>query len=161
MRGVDTCSAKDGVMPRGTPLHKKTIRERLMKHIVILANGCWQWTANTSPKGYGMIGVDHKQKYAHRVSYEEHVGPIPEGAEVDHTCHDPRECRGGVTCPHRRCINPDHLEPVTPSVNRLRGYSVNRAKTSCPKGHEYTPENTRRHREMRYCIACGRSRRAA
>jgi hypothetical protein len=48
-------------------------------------------------------------------------GPIPPGLYVDHACHttDP-DCAGGPNCPHRRCVNPDHLELVTDDENRRR-----------------------------------------
>jgi len=69
--------------------------------------------------------------------------------EIDHLCR--------VRC----CVNPDHLEAVTHRENILRGNTfaaVNAAKTHCPKGHEYTPENTRIHTGgRRQCIACSRA----
>jgi len=69
-------------------------------------NGCWIWKYSVcSITGYGK-GAG---RLAHRVSYERHVGPIPEGLELDHLC--------GV----RVCINPEHLEPVTHLENARRG----------------------------------------
>lgn len=48
--------------------------------------------------------------------------PIPDDLQIDHLCHtDDPGCLGGNDCPHRRCVNPAHLEPVTPQGNSLRG----------------------------------------
>ena len=72
---------------------------------------CWNWTAGTSAKGYGCFrlgGHDGKRTSAHRVAYELLVGPIPDGLELDHLCRN------------RRCVNPDHLEPVTGDENKRR-----------------------------------------
>jgi hypothetical protein len=68
---------------------------------------------------------------------------------------------------HRRCVNPEHLEPVTSAVNTRRGRSpsaVNARKTHCVRGHEFTPQNTAwkvstaRPRPRRLCRACRRGR---
>ena len=60
------------------------------------------------------------KRYAHAVSYEMHVGPIPEGHQIDHLCHNGSGCLGVAECRHRRCVNPAHLEAVVGSVNILR-----------------------------------------
>ena len=79
--------------------------------------GCWIWTGKVSKQGYGMVAG----LFAHRLAYEVFVGPIPSPLVIDHTCHDPDTCVNGDACPHRRCVNPAHMEVVTQRENWLRG----------------------------------------
>lgn len=131
---------------------------------------CWPWLASKSKNGYGNIGKGGWHGglvKAHRAVYELVIGPIPDGYVVDHTCHKKDSCSAGVDCPHRGCCNPAHLEAVTPAVNTERGNSGKslRERTHCPRGHEYTEENTRRYQSGKYisrsCRACGRARARA
>jgi hypothetical protein len=106
--------------------HGLPIKERIQSSIVIDDNGCWIWKRFRDKKGYGLVSVSHKTFRAHRVSFEAHVRPIPEGFHIDHLCR--------VTS----CVNPEHLEPVTQAENnRRQGMAV----THCPQGHEYTEQN--------------------
>jgi hypothetical protein len=133
---------------------------------------CWRWLrAVISTNGYGSTSVDGKHALAHRVLYERHRGPIPDGMTLDHVCHTADVgCPGGTACQHRRCVNPDHLEPVPFRTNVLRGRSMaadNARKTHCPQGHPYDAENTyiqtpRRGQRIGYgriCRACQRTRK--
>lgn len=147
-------------MPKA-PNHQP-LKERIAAAVIVDGSGCWTWQKATS-RGYGIINVYKRgARFAHRVSYETFVGPIPAGLQIDHKCHNQdKDCPGGDNCPHRRCVNPAHLEPVTGRVNVLRGrtvVAVHASVTHCPEDHEYTPENTRTYRGMRYCKKCHRKR---
>lgn len=119
---------------------------RILENIELDDNGCWLWTKAKNPDGYGKISVGNKSRSAHRVVYETLRGEIPAGFQIDHLCRV------------RHCVNPDHLEPVTPRENTLRGDTPaahNAAKTFCPHGHPYSEENTYRGTDgLRRCITC-------
>lgn len=103
---------------------KGTVAERFWPK-VDKSGECWLWTGATSIKGYGIAdGLDGRLNNAHRIAWELTNGPIPTGLTLDHTCHDPRVCRLGDRCPHRLCVNPAHLEPVTQKENVRRGALV-------------------------------------
>lgn len=70
--------------------------------------GCWVWQG-AKRGGYGRVKLAGKTQEAHRVSYEFHIGHIPDGLVLDHLCRN------------RACINPAHLEPVTQEENIRRG----------------------------------------
>lgn len=91
-------------------LGARTLRERFdAKYMRCPTSGCWLWTAGLNPvSGYAMISSGTRPAtmlYAHRVSYELHVGPIPAGLDIDHRCHV------------RRCVNPNHLRVATRREN--------------------------------------------
>lgn len=100
--------------------------------------------------------------YTHRLVWQHHYGEIPSGMTIDHLCHPgDGSCHGGPTCPHRGCLEIEHLALATPGENTLRGLSpwaVNARKTHCIRGHEFTPENTTTNRGWRYCLACAKLR---
>lgn len=117
-------------------------------------SGCWLWLGYISPFGYGSMKIDKKTNLAHRISYILFKGDIPEGLDLDHLCRN------------RACVNPDHLEPVTRSVNLRRGIglpSKRALQTSCIHGHKFTEENTLKRvgrGENRECRECARERKA-
>lgn len=118
--------------------------ERLWSRIKIgTADECWPWTAGKSG-GYGRLRVDGRSRLAHVLVYELKVGPVPDGMEVDHICHNNTDCVDNSTCPHKACCNPGHLEAVTHRENSQRGNDGrhNAIKTHCHRDHEYTAENT-------------------
>jgi hypothetical protein len=126
-------------LPLYSPETRDELREILTKKVIpVTESGCWIWGGTIAQHGYGIVNgygfgtTDPKRQYAHRVFYILYKGPVPEGMEIDHLCR--------VRC----CVNPDHLEAVTPKVNRLRGESFaakHARKTHCPYGHPLVPEN--------------------
>lgn len=120
---------------------------------------CWPWMGVIDANGYGRVGYKGRRGTpAHQAFYDCFIGPIPPGITIDHACHTHDvTCAGGRTCRHRRCVNPGHLQPVTAVENTAHGRSfsaTNAAKTHCPEGHGYAPDNTYRSAGRRYCIAC-------
>ena len=88
----------------------------------VLDNGCWRWSGPVHWNGYGHGAESMGDRLPHRAFHLRHIGPIPNGADVDHTCHNADEtCPGGITCPHRLCVNPAHLEATTHQANIQRG----------------------------------------
>lgn len=105
--------------------------------------GCILWTGCTDSNGYGRFSRrSGETEFVHRVVYELTKGQIPAGLVIDHACHNiDLQCLGGA-CFHRRCINPDHLEAVTQSENRVRSpLTKGIRRTHCYRGHEYTTDN--------------------
>jgi hypothetical protein len=106
------------------------------------ADDCWPWVGVVDPCGYGRFSAGGRSGLAHRWSYAQAYGPIPNGQPLDHTCHHNRDpqCPRGRACLHRRCVNPRHLEPVSLEENSYRAYGSSAER--CPAGHPRTPENT-------------------
>jgi len=95
---------------------------------------CWEWTSAQDLHGYSLFWCKQKTRLAHRVSYEIFKGFVPHDLQIDHLCKN------------KKCVNPDHLELVTPQENMNRvdwkeRITFNETKTHCPQGHEYTGKN--------------------
>ena len=89
-------------------LELPSVVERLVAGYEVNENGCWLWTGQPDAAGYGRVSIANEVQYAHRVSWQTFIGPIPEGLTIDHLCRV------------RLCVNPAHLEPVTLAENVRR-----------------------------------------
>lgn len=117
---------------------------------VEIGDGCWLWIGSVDRHGYGKFNIKPYQVSAHRIAYQLHVGPIPDGHDIDHLCRI------------RRCVNPAHLDTVTRRENIMRSpialSAVNAVKTACIKGHPFDQANTYIDPAgYRHCRACSRA----
>lgn len=123
--------------------------DRFWAKVDVEPGQCWEWTAARGAHGHGVFNPGTRQVKAYRYAWEILVGPIPDGLVLDHLCRNPP------------CVNPDHLEPVTPRENWRRGYhstSINARRTHCVNGHPFDDANTIAHEANGYgrrCKTCG------
>lgn len=134
-------------------------KERILAHIGVDENGCWLWQANKDTKGYGQMTIgsrtdgSRRNAMAYRVAYEVFKGEIPAGLHLDHLCRV------------HACVNPNHLEPVTPKENNHRGnpaWKQAKAKTHCLRGHELSGKDVYTYTSSqgtmrRKCAVCHRT----
>lgn len=115
-------------------------------------HSCWEWIGPKNQKGYGKFHIGlHRYAFAHRYSLGILEALDPK-LVVDHIC-----------C-NRSCVNPSHLRQVTAHQNTFSQSSkataaINKLKTICKWGHEFTAENTGINLHgNRWCRACNRER---
>ncbi len=127
--------------PRSNP------KERFLSKISII-DSCWNWTGKLDKDGYGRFRLPDRWVLAHRFAYEYFKCSIGD-LVIHHLCHN------------KKCVNPDHLEPMTIGDNNRQAdhmIGVNLRKTHCVRGHEFSKSNTRIYKNSRCCRACDRAR---
>ncbi len=119
------------------------LQKRFREKIVIAESGCWLWQGHVMKNGYGQAWNGTRVTTAHRAVYESVFGPLPHSRIVlDHQCRTPR------------CVNPDHLRPCLDGENSNAATLA--ARTHCPRGHLFSPDNTYRNPagRGRTCLTC-------
>lgn len=114
---------------------------------------CLVWIGATNNKGYGVVIVNSHTELAHRIAYEAHYGPIPDGLVLDHLCRV------------RNCVRPEHLQPVTQAENMRRGRSAAALQVgdTCQNGHHIADNELlyTRPSGATECLECRREGRRA
>ena len=122
---------------------------RLMEK-VDKTTSCWNWTASLDRFGYGQFRYGKTMARAHRISYFIHKKELPSNIFLDHTCRN------------KKCVNPDHLEPVTNYENLKRG-NHNMNKQVCKRGHPIDIGNPNTYiqpsNKQRSCRMCNKERK--
>lgn len=135
------------------PRRNGDLRAMLLDRLPSRAEGqCWEYGGTCNPDGYGKLHVGGRRYVgAHRIAYQQFIGPIPTGLVVRHTCDNPP------------CCNPSHLTLGTVADNAKdsveRGRNPQARKTHCLNGHEFNEKNTYHLPDGgRNCRPCGLKR---
>lgn len=133
------------------------VKKFLRKINIDPITSCWNWAGSLNWDGYAQDNIGSRTDNSRRTVrvsrflFEYFKYKIPNELELDH-----------IICNNRKCVNPDHVKPVTHLENTQRAdYSNNGAhnklKTHCPQGHEYNNKNTHYTSDgSRQCRICGR-----
>jgi hypothetical protein len=86
------------------------------------SSDCWFWKGSYNGAGYAVVSIGNEMQYVHRIVYEHHHGPIPDGLVINHKCEN------------RGCVNIGHLELETYRGNT--NYSLGKRDGYCIRGHD-------------------------
>lgn len=129
-----------------TPMFDHKTLSRFWSKVDKFNGTCWTWKTSVCRDGYGRFWWNGFTIRAHHFSLLTAGIEIPPGMQVDHLCRN------------RSCVNPLHLEVVSPRENTLRSpvapAAANARKTHCKYGHPFDEKNTRYQKDGRYCYAC-------
>lgn len=111
------------------------IERRIRDSIEIVDAGydtpCWLWTladsGNGRGGGYPRMKLNSRTCAAHIVSFTNVHGYVPGNKQIDHKCRN------------RRCVNPDHLEMVSPKRNAIRREEARKALKELSDKTEASP----------------------
>jgi len=164
---LDASTASRYTMPRPTRVITQDIIDAAIERLHLQSRHdpeteCIEFTGRKNSSGYGSIQVKGVVYATHRIMAVAGRKMLPDSPlQIDHLCSN------------KACMNPDHLEAVTSSVNLKRAFdrgerartaanNANLAKTHCPRGHEYSSENTYMNvaDRRRHCKTCNRFRLA-
>lgn len=90
--------------------YEATVEARLWSK-VHKSEACWLWKGRITANGYGVMDLRYpgsktsREVRAHRYLFEMYNGPITEGLDIDHICHN------------RACLKPSHLRATTRKQN--------------------------------------------
>ncbi len=86
-------------------INRQQLKARLLARVTPekKLDGCWLQTSHLKKDtGYGIIYIDGKKIYSHKLSYEIYNGKVPPGFHIHHDCEN------------RNCVNPGHLKAIKP-----------------------------------------------
>lgn len=89
---------------------------------------CWLWTGTMFKSGYGLISINDKSTYTHRLAYTISTGNDPGKYLILHSCDNPP------------CCNPAHLRKGTHAENMADMVSGHRGAKHIDSSPKLTQE---------------------